>query len=81
MIRQKGESQNGGKKKTKQAKFSENKHFLPAHTHTYACISEGKKCLFFGKFGVRYFSSYLRLEIHVFALLPTKYLLIYIKIN
>ena len=37
--RPKGESQNGGNKKTKQAKFSEkSKHFLPPDTHTYVGI-------------------------------------------
>ena len=34
MIRQKGESQNGCFKKTKHAKFSEKKKFLPPDTHT-----------------------------------------------
>ena len=32
---QKGESQNGGNKKAKHPKFSENKHFLPPDMHTY----------------------------------------------
>ena len=53
VIRQKGKSQNGCNKRTKHAKFSE-KHFLPPDT--YICdVSGGKKCLFFGKFGVLYF--------------------------
>ena len=34
VIRQKGESQNGGNKKAKHPKFSENKHFLPPDMHT-----------------------------------------------
>ena len=32
--------------------FPKNQHFLPSDTHTYVCISGGKKCLFFGNFGV-----------------------------
>ena len=28
------------------------RNFLPPDTHTYVCISGGKKCSFFGKFGV-----------------------------
>ena len=41
VIRQKGESQNGY--------FKKKKH---SDTHTYLCISEGKKFQFFGKFCV-----------------------------
>ena len=29
-----------------------NEHFLPPDTHTYVCVSGGKKCYFFGKFCV-----------------------------
>ena len=29
-----------------------NEHFLPPDTQTYVCVSWGKKCSFFGKFGV-----------------------------
>ena len=32
--------------------FPKNEHFLPPDTHTYVCVSGGKKCSFFGKFGV-----------------------------
>ena len=32
--------------------FPKNEHFLPPGTHTYVCVSEGKKCSFFGKFGL-----------------------------
>ena len=35
VIRKKGESQNGGNKKTKHAKFSEKKYLLPPDTHKY----------------------------------------------
>ena len=53
VIRQKGESQNGGNNKTQQAKFSvKDKHILPLDTRTCVCASGGKKCLFFGKFGM-----------------------------
>ena len=47
--------------------FPKCKHFLSPDTHTYVCISGGKKCSFFGKFGMLSF-----LETHVlrFALFP-----------
>ena len=51
-IRQKGESQNGCFKKAKHAKISEKQTFLTPDTHTYVCVSGGKKCLFLGNFGV-----------------------------
>ena len=35
--------------------FPKNKHFLLPDTHTYVCISRGKKCSFFGKFDIVYF--------------------------
>ena len=31
--------------------FPKNEHSLPLDTHTYDCVSGGKKCSFFGKFG------------------------------
>ena len=34
MKKQKGESQNGGNKKTKRAKFSEKRTFLPPNSHS-----------------------------------------------
>ena len=59
VIRQKGASQNGCYKKTKQAKFPENPAFLsPAGV---------KKCLFFGKFDVLCF---LVTPVLSYALLP-----------
>ena len=63
----KGNSQNWCYRKTKHSKLLKNKHFLPSDTHTYVCISLGKKCSFFGNFSVLYFyvTSVLR-----FALLP-----------
>ena len=62
VIRQKGESQSGCFKKAKHAKISE-KHFLPPDV----CVSGGKKCLFFGYFGVLCF---LETPVLRFALLP-----------
>ena len=38
---------------TTYSKFSEKLTFLSADTHTYACVSGGKKCYFFGEFCVR----------------------------
>ena len=67
VIRQKGESQNGCFKKAKQAKISEKQTFLPPDTYTYVCVSGGKKCLFFGNFGVLCF---LETPVLRFALLP-----------
>ena len=46
---EKGESQNGGNKKTKHDKFSEKR--------TYVCVSGGKKCWFFRKFAILVFLS------------------------
>ena len=66
-IRQKDESQNGGDKKQSTTNFPKNERFLPSDTHTYLCVSGGKKYLFFVKFGELCFlvTSVLR-----FALLP-----------
>ena len=66
-IRQKGESQNGCFKKAKRAKISEKQTFLTPDTHTYVCVSGGKKCLFFGNFGTLCF---LETPVLRFALLP-----------
>ena len=57
-IRQTGKSQNGCYKKSKQTKFSKKEHFLPHNTHTHVCVTAGKKCSFFGKFGVLWDSSF-----------------------
>ena len=68
VIRQKGESQNGCfKKKKSTPNFPKNEHFLVPDPHTYVCVSEGKKCSFFGKLGVLCF---LETPILRFALLP-----------
>ena len=47
--------------------FAKNEHFLPPDTNIYLCVSGGKKCLFFGKFGVLCF---LVISVLRFALLP-----------
>ena len=49
LRRQKNKSPNGCYKKTKHTKCSEKRLFL---TPWYTYVSEGKKCSFFGKFGV-----------------------------
>ena len=65
VIRQKGESKNGCFKKIKRAKFSEKRTFLtPWYAHV--CVSGGKKCSYFGKFGVLCF---LETPVFRFALL------------
>ena len=70
VIRQKRESQNGGNKKTKHAKFFEKKKkFLSADTQMYVCVSGGKKILFFWKFG--FVSLLLSFWDSLFALLLT----------
>ena len=75
VIRQKGESQNGGNKETKHAKFSDK----PTDWHTYIWVSGGKKCSFLGKFGALCFpvtsvlvTSPFFLIIDVFKLSKTK---------
>ena len=55
MIKQKCESQNGCFKEKSTPNFWKNKHFLPRQTHTYVCLSGGKKCSFFGKLCVLFF--------------------------
>ena len=47
--------------------FPKNKNFLRPDTHTYVCVSGGKKFLSFGKFGVLCFLVTPALR---FALLP-----------
>ena len=64
VIRQKSESQNGCFKKTKHAKFFEKGTFL---TPWYPHVLEGKKCSFFGKFGVLCF---LETPVLRFSVLP-----------
>ena len=67
VIRPKDESQNGCFEKTKHAKFSKKTDFLPPDTHTWVCVSEGKKCLFVGKIDL---FCFLETPILRFALLP-----------
>ena len=47
--------------------FLNNLDFLTPDAHTYVCISVGKKCLFFRKFGMLYFLATIILR---FDLLP-----------
>ena len=67
IIRQKGKSQNGCFRKQSAPNFPKSKHFVPSDTHTYVCVSVGKKYSFFGKFSVLYF---LETTVLRFALLP-----------
>ena len=65
--RQKGESQNGGKKKTKQAEFSEKRTFLTSRcAHLHVCLSGWKKCSFFEKLGLLCFVT----SIFIINLMP-----------
>ena len=57
----------GVPRKQSTRKFPKNKHLLPLDTHTYMCVSGGKKCLFFGNFGVL---CLLKTPVLRFALLP-----------
>ena len=60
----------GVSRKQSTPNFPKNEHFLPPHTHRYVCVSGGKKCSFFrkfGKFGVLFF---LEKPVLRFALLP-----------
>ena len=47
--------------------FPKNEHFLPTDTHTYVCVSGGKKCTFFGKFALLCF---LETPVLKFTFLP-----------
>ena len=69
VIREKGESQNGCFKKTRHAKIfrKTNISYPLIPTSTYVCVSGGKKCLFFGKFGV---FCFLETPVLRFCLLP-----------
>ena len=54
--------------------FLKNEHFSLSDTHTYVCVSGGKKCLFFGKFDMLCFLLTPVLRFAFFALLPTIFL-------
>ena len=62
VIREKDESQNGGNKKAKVAKFSEKQTFLSF---------QGLRNVRFRKIWCALHSCYLQFEIRLFALLPT----------
>ena len=51
--------------------FLKKELFLPPDTHTYVCVSRGKRCSFFGKLDVLCFSWNTHFEIHPFSLLAT----------
>ena len=55
IIGQKGKSPNECYTTQRTPNFLENKYFSPPDTHTYVCVSGGKNCSFFGKFGMLYF--------------------------
>ena len=57
----------GVSRKQSTPNFPKNKHFLSLDTHTYVCVSGGKKCSFFGKFGMLCF---LKTPVLRFALSP-----------
>ena len=57
----------GVSRKQSTPNFPKNEHFLPPDTHTYVCVSGGKKCSFFGKFGMLCF---LKTPVLRFALSP-----------
>ena len=67
VIRRKVESQDDATNKQSTLNFPKNEHFLPPDAHTNVCISGGKKCLLFGKFGVLCFlvTPVLRLVIYL----------------
>ena len=71
-VRQKVESQNGGNKKTKHAKFSEKLTFLTPQRRTRTCVYQWvENVRFFGKFGVFCFFATSVLRFAFFAVLPT----------
>ena len=55
VIRQKGEYQNDGYKKTEHARSSGKQTFITLWYAHVECVIRGKKCLFFGKLAVIYF--------------------------
>ena len=58
---------NGVSRKQSMSNFPKNEHFVPLDTHTYVCVSGGKKCSFFGKFVV---FCFLETPVLRFAILP-----------
>ena len=63
----KGRIKTGVSRKQTRSNFPKNERFLPPDTHTYVCVSGGKKCSFFGKFDVLWF---LETPVLGFAFLP-----------
>ena len=62
-----GNKATGVARKQNTSNFPKNKYFLPPDMHTHVCVSGGKKCSFFGKFGV---FCFLVTPVLRFALLP-----------
>ena len=62
-----GSKAKGSISKRSSPNYPKSDHFLPPDTNTYLCVSGGKKCSFFGKFGVLCFFETPVLR---FALLP-----------
>ena len=73
-IRQKGESQNGCYKKTKQAKFSEKQTFFNPLIRTRTCAYQGVRNVRFSEKLAYFIFLWHRFEIRSFALLPTNFL-------
>ena len=62
----------GVSRKQSTPNFPKNKHFLPTYTHTYVCVSGGKKCSgsFSENLGCFVFLN-TRFEVRPISLLPT----------
>ena len=73
VLWQKGESQNGGNKNTKHAKFSEKRTFFYPLIRTRTCTYQGVKNVRFSENWRALYSCYLRFEIRSFAIVPTNY--------
>ena len=72
VIRQKGESRNGGNKRAKHAKFSEKRTFLTSwYAHLRTCAYHGVRNVRFSENLACFAFMLLRFEIRPFVLLPT----------
>ena len=71
-IRQNAHLKMGFTRKLSTLNFPRSEHFLPRDTHTYVCVSGGKKCSIFRKFGVLYFLVTSILRFH-FCLITDEY--------
>ena len=76
VLKQKGECQSGGNKKTKRVIYSKKWTFLYpwyADVRVHLFVSRGKKCLFFGKYDVFCFLVNSVFRFALFDLIPTRY--------